>query len=112
MIESLLVILSSPSLLGGLLLCALLGGVSFVAAIKLCSLKGIGVSTIKYALTLISIESLSNFFMIILSPSEFIGHYTAFHSVQIGLAILLAWIVFYEAKVLLKMPIFNRFKKI
>jgi hypothetical protein len=109
MIESLLFIISSPTLIIALFACILFGSISFVSAIELCSVKGLGVSSLKYLLTLISIESLSNFFMIILSPSEFVKHSLLFNSVQFGVGILLCWILFYEARWLFTRPIVIRF---
>lgn len=96
--ETTLFILSHPQLVLTLILCIVSGSISFCSAINLAGLKGFSVTSFKYLLTFISIESLSNFFMIVLAPSEFLQHSLFFSSLQIGIWMLLSWIVFYEAK--------------
>lgn len=110
MLASILIILSNPSLIGGLLLCVIIGGISFLAAIHLCGAKGLGVSTLKYVLTFISIESLSSFFMIVLAPLDFLTRYNAFYSIHIIMGFLLVWVLFYEARWLFKKPFIDILK--
>ena len=110
MLTSISIILSSPSLICGLLLCVIVGGLSFLSAIHLCGAKGLGVSTLKYVLTFLSIESLSSFFMIVLAPLDFLSKYNAFYSIQIVMGFLLVWVLFYEARWLFKKPLIDNIK--
>lgn len=91
-------------LLGGLLLCVLLGGLSFLIALQLCGVKGMGIATLKYVLAIISIEALTNIFMIVLCPSEFIVNSHIFKSMNMVIGFILFWVLIYEASWLLKHP--------
>lgn len=111
MLASISIILNNPVLIGGLLLCVLIGGISFLAAILLCRIKGVGVTTLKYVLTIISIEAITNFFMIVLCPSEFLENRQLLNSLNIVVGFILFWVLIYEAKGVMKHPRMQKLKK-
>lgn len=112
MLASLLIILSNPILLGGLCLCMLLGGTSLFTAIHLCGIKGAVACGLKYALAIVSIEAITNFFMIVLNPQEFLYTYQGIHSINIVVGFIAFWIVVYEANWVVKHPrVHNFFRK-
>lgn len=102
MLTSFSIILSNPLLLGGIILCALLGGGSLLTAIHLCGVKGIVASSTKYVLAIVSVESIANFFMIVLNPQEFLNIYTSSHSLMMVLGLIAGWVIVYEANWIIK----------
>lgn len=104
MLASITIILTHPALLWGLLLCIALGGATFLAAIHLCKIRGLGVATLKYILAMICVEAASTVFMILLAPVEFLHNYKAISSLNAVIGFILVWILIYEAKWVISHP--------
>jgi hypothetical protein len=112
MMDNLYLIITNPELFSTALLCTVLGAVSFIAALELTNIKGIGIMSLKYMLAFINIEAISNLFMIVLAPDEFLKYHATFNTFQITMVILLSWILFYEASILMKSPFRNKIKQL
>jgi hypothetical protein len=110
--ENLYLIVTNPELFSTALLCSVLGAVSFVAALELTNIKGIGVTSLKYILAFINIEAISNLFMVLLAPDEFLKYHSTFNTFQITMVVLLSWVLFYEASILMKAPLKNKIKQL
>jgi hypothetical protein len=111
MLASITVILHTPALFWGLLFCIALGGATFLAAIHLCRVKGLGVATLKYVLTMICVEAASTVFMILLAPAEFLSNYKAISSLNAVVGFILFWILVYEAKWIIAHPRIKELKE-
>lgn len=102
MLDSIAIILSNPYLLGGLVLCSVLGGISLFTAIRLAGIKGFLVSALKYVLAIISVQAITNCFMIILNPMAFLATYQRLDSVTMVIGAVTFWVLIYEANWILK----------
>lgn len=108
----LVVFLPNPILVATLLFLVLLGGSSFLTAIHLCGAKGLGVSTLKYVLAMVSIWALSNLYMVVLNPQEFLSSYLCLQSIAFIVGFTLFSVLVYELIWLIKhYKISNPFKK-